>query len=373
MNILLLSWKDPKHPLSGGAEQVSLEHTKYWVEHGHKVTWFSSKFKGAQTHERINNLRIIRGGSMYLGVRLRAWIYYLNNSERFDLVIDQFHGLPFFTPIYVKKPKLAVIHEVAGPVWFLNRFIWPLDLLIGLIGFICEKIAFRFYKSTHFITVSSSTAKDLVGHGIPKRNISIIYNGISKTNLTVKVVREKIFTAVFLGILSKDKGILDAIRCFSILEKRGEFQFWVIGKSETESFDREIKKLAKKLGIDQKIKFLGFISDRKKFELLNKAHLLINPSAKEGWGLVNLEANSVGTPVVGYKNGGLINSIKNNFSGLLCKHNTPQDLADNIIKLKQDKKRYLRLQKGARIWSKRFSWGKSSYESLKVVERVTNG
>ena len=43
MRILVFSWRDPKHPLAGGAEQVMHEHMKGWIEAGHKVTLFSSK------------------------------------------------------------------------------------------------------------------------------------------------------------------------------------------------------------------------------------------------------------------------------------------------------------------------------------------
>src|SRR3989304_4913798 len=80
MRILILNWRDPKNPKSGGAEIVTLEHAKAWVKKGHKVTWFTSKFAGSKGTEKI-------------------------------------HGIPFFTPLYVKKPKIAFIHEVANEIW----------------------------------------------------------------------------------------------------------------------------------------------------------------------------------------------------------------------------------------------------------------
>ena len=56
MNILILSWRDPSHPFSGGAEISTLEHAKTWVKKGHKVVWFSSSFKDSKSDE------IIEGG-----------------------------------------------------------------------------------------------------------------------------------------------------------------------------------------------------------------------------------------------------------------------------------------------------------------------
>ena len=51
MNILILNWRDPKHPNAGGAEIVTREHAKAWNKAGHSVTWFSSFFKDAKENE----------------------------------------------------------------------------------------------------------------------------------------------------------------------------------------------------------------------------------------------------------------------------------------------------------------------------------
>ena len=134
MRILVFSWRDPKHPLAGGAEQVMHEHMKGWVKAGHEVTLFSSRFKNLPEEETIDGINIIRQGYQYIGVQITGFIYFLKNRSKFDLVIDQFHGLPFFTPLYIRIPKLAVIQETAGKVWFLNHLPWPLNWLVGING-----------------------------------------------------------------------------------------------------------------------------------------------------------------------------------------------------------------------------------------------
>src|SRR5579859_2057278 len=127
MNILVFSWRDPKHPTAGGAEQIMHEHMKGWIAGGHNVTLFSSRIVGIPSREMIDGVHIVRGGVQYFGVQLKGFFYYLKNSKNFDLVVDQFHGLPFFTPFYVNKPKLAVIQEVAGKVWLKNEFPFPFN------------------------------------------------------------------------------------------------------------------------------------------------------------------------------------------------------------------------------------------------------
>lgn len=370
MNILVFSWRDTKHPLAGGAEQVMHEHMRGWIAAGHQVTLFSSKLKNASVEEVIDGVHIVRQGNQYLGVQVAGFFYYLKNRNHYDFVVDQFHGLPFFTPIYVKKPKLAVIQETAREVWFLNPLPQPLNWIVGLIGYLGEPLLFLPYKKIAFMTGSQSAKKDVAGFGIPTKNINVVPHGVITCKVPSSIKKEKKFTIVFLGILSKDKGVEDALKCFAILKNKGDYHFWVIGRPETKEYELKIKKLIGNLNLEKEIKFWGFVSQEKKFELLKRAHILINPSVKEGWGLVNIEANSMGTPVIAYSSPGLIDSIKNNKSGIICSKNTPEELSTAIFNLLSNSARFERLQKSAKEWSENFNWDKSRKQSLKIIENI---
>lgn len=380
MNILVFSWRDPKHPLAGGAEQVMHEHMKEWVEAGHEVTLFSSRFGGSAKSEVLDDVEIVRGGYQYLGVQWAGFLYYLKNKNKYDFVVDQFHGLPFFTPLYTRKPKLAVIQETARNVWFLNPLPRPLNWLVGIIGYLGEPFIFFLYRSTPFMTGSNSAKEDVSKFGIPKGNITVVSHGVIVKRPTPFLEKEKKPTIIYLGVLSKDKGIEDAVRCFAILDQRGNYstkgephstwQFWVIGRPETEAYGRKIINLVKSLGLENKVKFWGFVSQEKKFELLAKGHVLVNPSVHEGWGLVNIEANSVGTPVVAYRSPGLVDSIKDSVSGVFSKSNTPVALANAVVTLLEDKGRYLKISETSKKWSKNCSWERSVKLSLSLVRSV---
>ncbi|MDO8503272.1 MAG: glycosyltransferase family 4 protein [bacterium] len=371
MNILVFSWRDPRHPLAGGAEQVMHEHMKGWIEAGHSVTLFASRFKGSSAEEVLQGVHIVRGGNQHhLGVQFAGFLYYEYHKREYDLVVDQFHGMPFFTPLYVKKPKFAVIQETARNVWFLNPFPWPINWIYGVVGYVLEPLIFLLYKKTPFMTGSKSAKEDVVNLGIPKENITVVPHGVVIPKLKIKYQKAKMRTIVYLGVLSKDKGVEDAIKCFSILDKKGNYQFWVIGKPETEGYGRKVINQVESLGLDAKVKFWGFVSQEKKFELLAKGHVLINPSVHEGWGLVNIEANAMETPVIAYRSHGLIDSVKDGQSGILCTQNTSEELAKNTMRLLADKAEYKRLQDGAILWSKNFSWEKSRKRSLDLLKKV---
>ena len=215
------------------------------------------------------------------------------------------------------------------------------------------------------MTGSQSAKDDLVRMGIKGDKITIIHHGVIIEKIKVPK-KEKNPTVVFLGALAKDKGIEEAIKAFSMLSKSGVFKFWIIGRGG-ESYVEKLKKMVRKKGIDGSTKFWGFVSQKKKFELLARAQVMINPSILEGWGLVNIEANAMGMPVVAYQSPGLVDSVSDGKSGILCKTNTVGEMVKEIENLIQDREKYKRLQKGAKEWSNRFSWEQSKKESVKLI------
>src|SRR3989344_2000996 len=236
MNILVFSWRDPKHPLAGGAEQSMHEHMKGWVRAGHKVTFFTSKIEGLSNREVLDRVEIVRSGYEYWGVQFTAFFYYFKHRNEVDFVVDQFHGIPFFTPLYVTKPKLAVLQEVAREVWFKNPLRFPLNIIVGIIGYVFEPCLFWFYKNTKFMVGSNSAKKDLIKFRINNKNIFVIPHGVILPKLIPehKTTNPKMIT--YFGPLTPDKGIMDAIKTFDILNRNGNYKFCVIGRPETEEY-----------------------------------------------------------------------------------------------------------------------------------------
>lgn len=364
MRILVLNWRDIKHPLAGGAEISTHEHAKRWVKEGHKVTQFSSSFKGSKKSEIIDGVWIIRRGNHYT-VHFFAFIYYMQNlRNKIDLIIDEFHFIPFFTPLYARTKILAFIHEIAGEIWFKN-----VSFPINLIGYLLEPLFFILYKNVSFITASESTKKDLSNLGIKDQNIHLIHNGV---NLLPSVSKKEIDpTLIYLGKLAKDKGIEDAIHAFYKIQRNFDnITLWIVGKEEKEGYKNYLKNILKKLYIDKRVKLWGHVSDKKKFDLLKRAWILVHPSIKEGWGLNVIEAASCGTPAVAYNVSGLRDSIINGKTGILVDDKTPEELADKTISLLNNLSQYNILSKFALKWSKNFSWEKSSNQSLNLIQRL---
>lgn len=369
MKILIFSWRGFGHPYSGGAEIVTHQHAKAWVKAGHQVALFTSAYPSCKPVQIIDGVEIIRRGNQILGVQLQAFLWYFFEGRKFDLVIDQFHGLPFFTPLFVGAKKLAFIHEVAKEIWDYNPWPKPFNLLPKYFGKMVEPLMFKLlYGSTQFLTVSNSTREDLMEWGIGKQMIKVIHNGVI-VKLPAQIKKTAAPTLIYLGALAKDKGIEDAIGVFGRLYSLNEsWRFWVVGGGDLR-YLKDLKLLIKKLRLN-KVKFFGYVSERVKFNLLAKSHLLINPSIREGWGLVNIEANAVGTPVLGYKTQGLKDSVKHQQTGVLVPIGDIQALALVANELVLNKKRYLGMSKRAALWSRKFNWERQTKKSLSFIENL---
>src|SRR6185436_9551257 len=168
MRFLMLNWRDPRNPLSGGAERVTLGYLGALARRGHEVYWFANNFPGAAPGEVIEGVEIVRGGGV--GSSILAAHRWYRKQKRFDLVMDQHHGIPWYAPWWCGTNNVSYIHEVLGPIW--NSFYrWPKNV----IGQWQERWIHGLYRNVPFWTPSESTKKDLAAHGI--RDITVIRNG----------------------------------------------------------------------------------------------------------------------------------------------------------------------------------------------------
>lgn len=370
MKILILNWRDIEHPSSGGAEILTHELAKRWVQRGLEVVQFSSFFSGAKKNETIDGVKIIRRGHpdaryLFLSVHFLAfWYYHRFFKGRFNVVIDEIHGLPFFTPLYVRDKKIALICEVADELWYkvYGQF-------FGRIGRFVEIFYLRaVYKNTQFLTISESTKKDLLRNNVDKNRIHVIPMGIRFPKQKLLPNKEKVHTLLFVGRLSKAKGIEDAIAVVKLVKSSlPNVRLWIVGKGENE-YTHYLKKYVQNLGLVNSVKFFGFVSEEEKFRIMARATVLICPSAKEGYGLTIPEAGSVGTPSVSYNVDGLRDIIQSEESGLLVAKK-PYAMSQAVIRLITNQNLYKKNQEGAKIRALKLSFDESAKKTLELIEK----
>lgn len=370
MRILILNWRDIKNPTGGGAEILTHEIAKRWVKKGHLVTQFSSLFEGALKEEMVDGVKIIRRGHpdaryLFYSIHFLAFIYYLKMfRNKIDVVIDEIHGLPFFTPWYIKEKKVALICEVADDLW-----IKIYGRIFGALGRFVEILFLRYiYNRTPYVTISNSTKDDLVKNGVGSSCISVLPMGFNIPESLKKYKKESIPTCIIVGRLFESKGIKDAILSINELRRGNHIiNLWVVGQGD-DSYKEYLVSLSKELNLEKQIVFYGYVTDAKKFELMSKAHILVSPSIKEGFGLTIPEAGRVGIPSVVYNSKGLSEIVINKKTGLICSENSPINLAKNILLLLTDKKLYRKLSTAAEKRSYMYNWDNTAKEFLEILQ-----
>lgn len=367
MKILILNWRDVGHPKSGGAELVTMEHAKGWVRAGHRVTWLTASYQGAKKESNIEGVGFVRRWGS-LTVYLYAPIYLLMNAKFFDVIVDEVHGFPFFSPLFTRKPVVVYIHEIAGEIW---DFMFPFP--INCIGRLLERLYFRLYKTCLFWT-TPSTVEELVSRGIPADQCMVMSNPIiTKDSHSLRILpKEKHPTYIFVSRVVRMKGIEEIIKSFSfIVRVQQDAMLWIVGGGENKYF-HELKKMIEEYGTSQKVIFYGFVSESKKFELMARAHLLLHASVKEGWGLVVLEAAAVGTPAVVYNVSGLRDVVKNEKTGIVIADNSPSRMAREALQLYIDKRRYKIFQKNGMSWVSSLKWDTVIKQSLDILKHAVD-
>ena len=99
------------------------------------------------------------------------------------------------------------------------------------------------------------------------------------------------------------------------------------------------------------------ISENEKIPLIDISDILVLPAKDEGFGIIYLEANARGKPVIGANSGGAREAILNNYSGLLVEPDDVNSLAKAIIQLLKNKELALKLgEQGKLRVEKQFLW-----------------
>lgn len=360
----MLSWRDLKNPYMGGAEVFTHEVLKRLAKYGYRVIHFSPVFEGAARKEKIDGIYYLRQGNVF-SVILHAMVFYKKNRKSIDLVIDQCNTHHFFTPLWVEKEKRAFL------IFQLCRELWSVMMpgLIGKIGYLLELPLLRLNKHDLTFTESESVRQELIQIGFDKDKVHIIPIGLNfkPWNPECFFPKEENPTFIYVGRYARYKGINDLITAFGMLKQDyPQAKLWIVGKKDEKYIHDILEPLWEKYNLiagDQEqddIRLWGFLEEEKKKELQSRAHALVFPSLREGWGMIVTEAAAVGTPSIVYNCTGGIDAIDYGRAGYLCRENTPEELCRIMKESIEDREKYSRLRINAYKFSMKFSWNTSS-------------
>jgi glycosyltransferase involved in cell wall biosynthesis len=348
VEILLLNWRCTRNPKSGGAETYCFHiGTRLVRDYGCKITWVSPLVEGAPREEMIDGIRFVRIGG-WPGIYLRGNRLAKSRAGEFDLILDSCNTIPFFT--HAMSKSVLLHYQLAADVWLseLSVLGYPLRCL--------ERKVLPLYRHKPTITISDSSRRDLEALGFT--NVGVVEPAIAPPREEGLPAREAVSTVCYIGRLKRNKRPEHAIRAFALIRHAcPSARLWIVGRGDDEV---RLRRLVAALGLAACTRFWGYVSETEKFSLLARAHVILVPSVREGWGIVVIEANHVGTPAVCYDVPGLRDSTRHMETGILVENGNVQQMAAMALKILQDGDLARRLQARAAEWARGFTWDQAA-------------
>ena len=165
---------------------------------------------------------------------------------------------------------------------------------------------------------------------------------------------------VYVGRLAPSKGLDVLFRALPGVARRfPDLEVELIGDGPSR---KECEEMAEAAGLGERCRFLGAVPIATVYEEMASAAVQVSPSMYEAFGLVNVEANSVGTPVVASETGGIREIVVDGETGFLFPPGDSAALEERIVRLLEDEELRDRMGRAAR---KRFE----DHFSLRQIPR----
>jgi glycosyltransferase involved in cell wall biosynthesis len=349
-DVLILNWRDTGHPEGGGSELYVDELAAGLARHGHRVTLVSAGYTGAQSRERRpDGIDVVRVGSRMTVYPRSAIAYLRGRLGHPQVVVEVQNGMPFLARLWARRARVIVlVHHVHREQW---RVVMPAPL--ARIGWWIEsRVAPRANRRSQYVAVSEATRRELANLGIPAERIAVIHNGTPPLPPSCAGKAETP-TMLVVSRLVPHKRIEVAIDTLAALVS--EFPDLTLTVAGRGWWHDELTEHAKRRGMGERIRFVGFVTDEEKVRLYQQAWVSLVPSIKEGWGLVVVEAGAHGTPSVGFQAaGGVAESIRDGLTGLLA--DDPDQFTSHVATLLRDRSLRERLGSHAADYARSFTW-----------------
>ena len=363
-------------PEVGGIQVFTFELARYLsnderIEEVYVVT-FSENVKYEKLSKNLSVIRLPKSNFINRATKLITKLIEKRNYDVFHSTTLGFSS--FFTSYFSKFSNHRNFVTVYG-----------LDVLKGY-----KTIKNRFMIRSTFsnvnkiIAFSESTRSKIKERYNPSnKKLVTIYPGISVPEISqdqVKYLRKKFsiedndFIVLFVGRLVKRKGADDLIHSVA-MAKDEDIKLFIIGDGP----ERErLKELVRDLNVERQIIFAGEIYYRDIFKFYELASVFCMPSKYlrnegdiEGLGIVFLEAQMYGVPVIGTNSGGIPEAIENGKSGFIVPENNPEAIREKILELKNNNELHRKMSVYAtRFVQKKFNWKRCIDKHIKIYGKA---
>ena len=381
----------PPHLYLGGVERRIIETTKR-LQPQAEITVYSGTKSGFKIPTTINGVNFSPINSTDRIYPLDNWTFNRNLTRKiFDIPADVFetHAVSGYAiPKALKKnrsnkPLIQTIHGVladeyeyakkSGYQTFKNR------LANSLMKYLAKLEAETARNATSIVTISKySVEKIQQYYNVDSEKVQIVPNGVDveifkpygdQETLKHRFNFGKENYVLFVGNLIPRKGLPYLIEAAKkIVKKQKNVKFLIAGEGPLKN---QLIRNIQKANISNNFKFLGRVEEKLLPLLYNCVDVFVLPSIQEGQGIVLLEAQASGKPIVAFDVGGVKEAVQNNVTGFLVQLGDSDALSDAMIKLLEDKALRERMGvSGRKFIVDNFTWDICSQKMLQVYREV---
>ena len=346
-------------PEIGGVQVYCYELTKNLTLLGEEIIVLAPETEGDSEFDKKAGFEIIR--TRKKSASRFAFLSILRRKRIEKILIG--HGSHYVRLAFLANLLLKIPYNI---IVYLEEIL-PLERK--------KTIRKSFKRADRIVAISHFVKKRLMEIGIPGDKIVVIHPGIDPERFLpgpepspVKKRHHLENKKVILTIarLGEHKGHANVIRALPrVLEKASEAIYLVVGSGEKES---RLKGLVKELGLKDKVIFTGEVEEEELPLYYAACDVFIMPSDIEGFGIVFLEANACGKPVIGGKVGGITDAIIAGETGLLVDPFDINQIADALVKLLTNSGLAQRLGKrGRERIEEELNWGETAKRIREII------
>lgn len=353
----VLAWRDLDDPDAGGSEVHADEFMRRWAEAGLDITQRTSAAIGQPATASRSGYRVIRRGSRYSVFPRAVGSELIHRMGSYDALVEVWNGVPWMSPVWCYKPRIAFLHHVHGPMWdqLLPR---P---LAGIGRALEARFAPPFYRRTLTLTPSESTRLDLLSLGFRPDRVIAVNNGVDEV-FHPGGRRCESPLVVCVGRLAPVKRQDELIEAAVHARRRvPNLQLMIAGDGPLRP---ALEARIAAHGAQDWITLVGRLSHVELLDVYQRAWLVSSASLVEGWGLTITEAAACGTPAVATDVSGHRSSIVDGVTGVL----TPLGcLGDTIADVLLDRDRHAQLGAAALARARTLTWDASAQGILAAL------
>jgi glycosyltransferase involved in cell wall biosynthesis len=370
-------------PEGGGLENYIYNVSKGLLKKGYKITILCSTKKGEDKEETIDGIRVIRQKPDFIfsntpiKLSLLSDITKLIKENDFDL-INAHMPVPYYADVAAiasklsRKPFIATTHadNVKG-TFLMNAITNIYNYIFYLTTLSLSKEIITpspyYYEHSKFLKYFKRKL-ELVPPGVDIKKYSPRKSSEIYEKYNIPKNAKVILFAGQMGKFHVHKGVDYLIKAFKLVLDKTPAYLVLVGGGDMIG---EYKQACKKLGIQDRVFFSGFISERELIEHYRFSSVVVLPSTiQEGFGMVLIEGNACGKPVVGTDVGGISYVVKDGQTGLLVPPKDHKALAHAMLRIITDKSLANRMGKNGQMMVKdNFTWDKAVDRTFMVYKR----